>query len=41
MKNVMEYIKLHAKKFIIGAVAFVATLGIYGLYKLYQMKKGS
>ena len=41
MKNVMEFIKLHAKKFIIGAVAFVTTFGIYGLYKLYQMKKSS
>ena len=41
MKTIMEFIKQHLKKFIVGAVLFVITFGGYGLYKLYMSKKGS
>ena len=33
MKKVMDYIKKHAKKFIIGAVVCVVTLGGSLVYK--------
>ena len=36
MEKFKDFMETHAKKFIIGAVLFVATLGIYGLVKLIR-----
>ena len=38
MKNVMNYIKEHAKKFIVGAVLFVLTFGLSVAFKIYRKK---
>lgn len=36
MEKFKEFMETHAKKFIIGGVLFVATLGIYGIVKLIK-----
>ena len=38
MKKAKEFIKTHVKKFIVGGVLMVCTLGIYGVYKLIKIK---
>ncbi len=36
MEKFKDFIEQHAKKFIVGGVLFVCTLGLYGLYKLIK-----
>lgn len=40
MKMVMDYIKKHAKAFILSAIMLVVTFGLWGLYKFYKKRKG-
>ena len=36
MEGIKEFMSEHIKGFVIGGVLFIATLGFYGIYKLFK-----
>ena len=36
MEKIKDFMSEHIKGFVIGGVLFVATLGFYGIYRLFK-----